>query len=66
MTKRGMWYMNCLLWAGIWFVLGVLFIPFWLFSVLSLMLMLLPVGVSDTPKPYNGPTRHNPNEWRKQ
>ncbi len=61
MTKRQMWYVNCLLWGGIWFVFGVIFPLFWVFTVLSLMAMLLPVGM-----PTTRPTdQHNPNEWNK-
>lgn len=57
-----MWYANCLLWGGIWFVLGVIFPPFWLFTALSLVVMLLPVGVSDKAEPKTVP---NPEQWRK-
>lgn len=60
MNKRQMWIMNCLVWAGIWFVMGLFFIPLWFFSFVSATMLFLPVGVSETPHPKHV---HNPDAW---
>lgn len=64
MTKRSQWIMLCLLWAGVWFVLGVIVPVFWIFTLLSLSMILFPVGVPDTPSTPVA-NKHNPDEWSK-
>ncbi len=60
MTKRAMWVGNCLLWAAIWFAMGLFFFPFWVFTFVSLMMLLLPVGVPEA-RPHT--TKHDPGKW---
>lgn len=62
MSKRQLWVINCLLWAGIWFVFGLFFMPIWIFTVLALLMIMLPVGVPEAPAPKVVP---NPAEWGK-
>jgi len=62
MTKRGQWVAVCLLWTVIWGVIGILVWPFLFFAAISLSLILLPVGVPDTPSTTR---KHNPDEWTK-
>ena len=58
--KRQMWLQVCFLFAVVWGVLGLIVWPFLFMAVISLMMMLIPVGVSaDTPAP-----KHDPNAWR--
>lgn len=63
MTKRSQWVLCCLMWAGVWFFLGIIFPPLWLFTILSAAMVFIPVGVPDTLS-YNN--RHNPQEWNKR
>lgn len=51
MTKRDQWYLTCVLFAVFWGVVGLFFIPFWFFSVVSLLMMIIPVGVDNHPTP---------------
>jgi hypothetical protein len=41
---RDRWVAFCLVWAGIWLLLGVFFWPFWVLAPLSLLAIMLPVG----------------------
>lgn len=47
MSKRDQWYLTCVLFAGMWFLFGFLFLPFWILGVISLLMMVIPVGVND-------------------
>ncbi len=41
---RTRWTVLCLVWAGIWFVTGIFFWPFWLMVPVSLLAIMLPAG----------------------
>ena len=49
MSKRDQWYLTCVLFAVMWFFMGLLFIPFWFLSMVSLLMMIVPVGVDNHP-----------------
>jgi hypothetical protein len=59
MTKRTMWWLTCLMFAAMWGILGLVLWPFLALAVMSLMMIMIPVGVPDRP-----PVVHNPTEWR--
>ncbi len=63
MNKRQLWITNCVVWAVIWGILGVIIMPLWLFMIISLMMIMLPVG---TPTERHDQPKHNPEEWSKQ
>jgi hypothetical protein len=41
---RKRWVALCVVWAGIWFVTGIFFWPFWIMVGVSLLAITLPVG----------------------
>lgn len=62
MNRRGLWVMNCLIWTGIWGFLGLFFFPILFFAFVSAMMILLPVGVVDSPKR----VKHDASQWNKR
>lgn len=61
MTKRSQWILTCVLFAGMWLLFGFLFPPFWFLTVVSLLMIIVPVGVDNHPAP-----KHDPNKWGEQ
>lgn len=61
MTKRSQWVLTCLMFALFWSVvslfLWVLVFPVFM-VVVSLLMIMLPVGVSDNPTP-----KHDARKW---
>lgn len=43
---RGMWIANCLIWAGLWLFIGLFIWPMLFMVLVSLLMLLLPVGVT--------------------
>jgi hypothetical protein len=43
---RTRWIAFCVVWAAIWFTLGIFFWPFWVLVPASLLAIMLPVGKS--------------------
>lgn len=43
-TGRALWVIWCCAWAGVWTVLGFVFVLPWLLVPFSLLAVLLPVG----------------------
>lgn len=60
--KRQMWIQVCVAFAVLWGVLSLLIWPFLLLSLCSVMMILIPVGVSEAEA---SAPRHNPEAWRK-
>jgi len=58
--KRQMWVQFCCLWAVIWGLLGLFIWILLPMAALSLLMILLPVGVS----PDEVPVKHDPDAWR--
>lgn len=60
MDKRQMWVMVCVIFAGLWFALGIFVWPLLLFSLCSLLMVFIPIGVPEhrTPKHV-----HDPEKW---
>jgi len=60
--KRQMWVQVCALFAILWGVLGLFIWPFLFLALCSVLMILIPVGVSDEEK---AAPRHNPEAWRR-
>lgn len=58
--KRQMWVMLCIVWSGIWAFLGLFVWPFLFLAAASGLMVLVPIGVSDTPRA----PQHDANAWR--
>lgn len=58
MTKRTMWWITCVMFATMWGLIGMVLWPFLFFAVVSLMMIMVPVGVPEKPTQV-----HNPNAW---
>lgn len=66
MTKREQWITVCLVWAAIWAVLGLVSFPLWLLTVVSLLMIMLPVGVPNNPEEQRYTRRHDPQKWKQR
>lgn len=59
--KRQMWVQVCCLFAVLWGFLGVFVWPLLILAVISAMMILIPVGVSENDPPRQ---QHDPEAWR--
>ena len=60
--KRQMWVQVCALFAVLWGVLGLFVWPFLFLALCSALMILIPVGVSDTER---STPQHDAGAWRR-